>query len=159
MRPVDLLLICVGIRRMRCEFCGHLQCTWLLPRPLRWGLAVVLLGAIYVGSTGPVKWLHDHYRMADETHAWINRWVYWPLDRWVGSPPADDTTLSRSLHAWREWCSPSEESLRANDLRPLDATAGETGLPDLRADGLEPDTFGEAIEHRVGRPTGEPPRQ
>jgi hypothetical protein len=158
-RPVDYLLACLGIRRCRCNYCNRLQWTWLLPRPVRVGVALVLLGVVYVGSTGPVKWLHDNYRMADATYERIDRWVYWPLNRWVGSPPAQDTSLSRGLHAWREWWSPSEQSLRSNDNRPLDAaTAGENEPADSPPR-LELDAFGEPLEHHVGRPTGEPPLQ
>jgi hypothetical protein len=159
-RPIDYLLVCLGVRRRRCSFCGRVQWTWLLPRPLRWGLAVLLLGMLYVGSTGPVKWLHDHYRMADLTYARINRWVYWPLNQWVGAPPAENTSLSRSLHAYREWWSPSAQSLRSNDTRPFDAAStGETAPGDSPPQRLELEAFGEALEHRVSRPTGEPPQQ
>lgn len=158
-RPVDYLLVCVGIRRRRCNYCNRLQWTWLPPRPVRWGMAVVTVAAIYVGSTGPVKWLHDHYRMADVTHERFDRWVYWPLNRWVGSPPAVDTPLSRTLHAYREWWSPSEQSLRSNDYRPLDTAATGASEPLDSPPRLELEVFGEPLEHHVGRPTGEPPQQ
>jgi hypothetical protein len=137
-RPVDWLLLCLAVRRQRCDFCGRMQSTWLLPRPLRWGLAIVLLGAVYVGSTGPVKWLHDNYRMADSTYGRIDRWVYWPLNSWIASGHDRKSKARSSFLAYREWWAPTAESLRTNDepvtANPTSEDAGpiaqgQTGEP------------------------------
>lgn len=159
-RPVDWLLLCLAVRRQRCEFCGNLQWTWLVPRPLRWGLAAFLLGVVYVGSTGPIKWLYDNYRMSGTTYEWIDRWVYWPLHRSIDLSDRLDPRARTAFVAYREWWAPTERSLRADDALPLyhEAVEGAAEEPDIhRLEDLE--RFAEGITHESRRPTGEPPQQ
>jgi hypothetical protein len=158
-RPRDFALLCVGIRRRRCNFCGRPQWTWLLPRPLRWGIAIALVGMLYVATTGPVKWLHDNYRMSDVTYGRLHRWAYWPINRGIAASDPDSSLRSAYL-GYLEWWAPAAESMRADDFESLNpGAAGGADTGPARDPPQDLGKFADTIEHETQRPTGEVPAQ
>lgn len=131
MRPLDFVLLPLAIRRYRCVYCRKDQLRWLLPRSVRWALAVALLGTGYLLSAGPFDWLHANDRMSETTHTWLAEWLYFPINRWLDSPLAGNWSITRRYVSYRNLWLPQDRYL------------------DPRQD----------QEHTVARPLGPPPAE
>lgn len=103
MHPADLVLLPLGVRRLRCEFCHAPQRHWLLPRPVRWVFAALFVVASYVASVGPVDWLHQQGRMSDLTYERVNTFVYAPLNNRLSRSNCADCRVAAAFWKYRSW--------------------------------------------------------
>jgi len=114
-------------------YCHRDQLRWLLPRSVRWALAVALLGIGYLLSAGPVDWLHANRRMSKPTYAWLSSWVYFPINRWLDSPAARNWTVTQRYAAYRSFWSPEAPPGAPAEVERRTADANEQ-IADPEAD-------------------------
>lgn len=130
LRLADAVLLPLGIRRHRCEFCGERQWVWLLPRPLRWGLALLLVLLAYVASTGPVDWLYQNGGLSPRVYSLIDSRFYAPIDRFLGPSKARECAAAGAFQRYREaWATADDVVVSRKVVLPPEQDEGGTADP------------------------------